>query len=271
MAKKFLVFIFLLGLSLSVCSGVALSDEPAGQLPLTCDADKMDYDRENGILTGTGNVKIVYEDVTLQADKVTVTLATKDAYAEGNVRVTQGEKVMTAETMHYNFETKQGDIDKPEGFVYPWYWKGEKVVRHSPEFYEVFDCMLTTCDTCEDPKYHLKAKTVEFYPGNKIVARHVVIYLGKMPVFYLPVYKQSLKDNKSRWTVVPGYSDKWGAYLLTAYDWLMTEFVDSKVRLDYRHKRGFGVGVDADYRIKKEDKQVGSGTVKTYYIDDKGI
>ncbi|MDP8218858.1 MAG: LPS assembly protein LptD [Candidatus Theseobacter exili] len=265
---KRIVFAGLICIGFILSAGYTFAQEGSATLPLTCDADKMDYDRENGIITGTGNVKIIYEDVTLEADKVTVVLETKDAYAEGNVRVTQGEKIITAEKMHYNFDTKQGDVDKPEGFVYPWYWKGDKVERHSPEFYEVHNCVLTTCEDCDNPKYHLKAKKVQIYPGNKLIARHVVLYFGKIPVFYLPIYSQSLKDEKSRWTVIPGNSDKWGTYLLSAYDWLLTEYVDSTLRLDYRHKRGLGVGVDVDYRIKKKDKQVGAGEVQTYYIDD---
>lgn len=247
---------------------MVLAQSGEKEKPLTCDADKMDYDRENRILRGIGNVKVVYKDVVLYADKITIEMDTKDAFAEGNVRVHQEGKVLEAEKMHYNFETRKGDIEETSGFVYPWYWEGDEVIRHSPDFYEARNCTITTCEY-ENPHWRVKAKKVRIYPGDRLVANHVVMYAGNVPIFYLPVYYQSLKDERSRWTIIPGHSDKWGTYLLTGYDWLLTEYVDSTLRIDYRRKRGFGAGLDVNYRIKrKTGEQCGSGIVKTYYTED---
>jgi LPS-assembly protein len=41
--------------------------------------------------------------------------------------------------------------------------------------------------------------------------------------------------------------------------------VDSRVRLDYRARRGVGIGLDGEYLLKRS----GSGKFKTYYIHDK--
>ena len=52
--------------------------------------------------------------------------------------------------------------------------------------------------TCDNPHagYHMKSKTFEVRPNDKIIARKVTVYLGPLAIFYLPVLVISLVHEK---------------------------------------------------------------------------
>ena len=57
-----------------------------------------------------------------------------------------------------------------------------------------------------------------------------------------------------------------GGFILTAYNYELNEFLDAATHLDYRSKRGVGVGQDFYW----EDKEAGlwKGDFRAYYADD---
>jgi lipopolysaccharide assembly outer membrane protein LptD (OstA) len=72
---------------------------------------------------------------------------------------------------------------------------------------------VTTCDS-DVPHYRLSAKEIQFFMNEKIVARHVILYLGNVPVLYVPYFVQPILDVKTKVTVLPGYTKEWGIYVL---------------------------------------------------------
>jgi len=56
--------------------------------PVTVKGDKVVYTQEEKKVTGTGNVSIIYGDVELTCDKITVYTDTKEAICEGSVKIT---------------------------------------------------------------------------------------------------------------------------------------------------------------------------------------
>src|SRR6476660_6988645 len=55
-----------------------------------------------------GGVKIEYQDVTLQSDKLTFNQKTRDAVAEGHVVIDQGQTRIAATQGVFNLESKTG-------------------------------------------------------------------------------------------------------------------------------------------------------------------
>ncbi len=252
-----IVFLFILFLSFISAPSFAAQD-----LPVEVNADSVDFDREKGEVTAVGHVVVTYQDTTLIADKGLINTRTKDAHAEGHVQIIQKGRRIIGDSLDYNFEKGTGQFQNATAFYSPWYIKGKKVIRYSKDKYKVDQGFVTTCDA-HSPHYSLKAGRVDIYPGNKMVARNVCFFIGRVPVFWLPYYQHSLKE--SPWSFMPGYSKRWGAFFLTSFNWLQTPHVRSRVRADYRFRRGFGVGLDGEYDLKEG----GGGQFKTYYIHDK--
>lgn len=232
--------------------------------PIIVNGDSVEYFQEQKRVVGTGNISITYKDVTLTCDTVTVYLDTREAIAEGNVKITQKSAYFTGEKINYNFDTKKGTIINGNVNARPFYGKTQKAEKAAnKDIFTLQRGYITTCDF-EKPHYRLQARRVEIYLNDKVIAKHILLFVGNVPVAYLPYYAQSLKDKKTHITVMPGQSKDWGYYLLTAYRYNLTDNSRGDILLDYRSKKGLAYGVNHYYDTKK----VGDGAFKFYYTDE---
>ena len=55
---------------------------------------------------------------------------------------------------------------------------------------------LTTCDL-DEPHYRMQARRMDIYVKDKAIVHDMKIYLGKVPVMYLPYYVQDLNYKMS--------------------------------------------------------------------------
>ncbi|MDD5136339.1 MAG: LPS export ABC transporter periplasmic protein LptC, partial [Candidatus Omnitrophica bacterium] len=229
--------------------------------PIIVNGDDVEYFQDKKMVVGSGNVSIKYKDIELTCDKITVYLDTREAIAEGNVRVTQQGAYFTGERMNYNFDTKKGTVLKGYVNAKPFYGKADEVskVERKDEF-KLNEGYVTTCDL-EKPHYRLRAKQVEVYLGDKVVAKHIFTYIGNVPVLYWPYYVQPLKERKSHITVIPGQQKDWGYYALTAYRYYISDTSKGDILLDYRTKKGLAEGLNHYYDTGK----IGDGAVKFYF------
>ena len=248
---------------------------PAGQTPAPAKSDSkvevkievaedgtLRFDQTTNIAYADKDVVVVRGSIRVTADHVRYNSVTHDIWAEGNVHLYQGLTQWICEQLYYNFDTGQTILDKSRAFNYPWFVHGEKIEKVGPK-YVVKNGLVTTCD---EPKPHwgLHARTVDFYPGDKVVAQGVTLRVNDVPLFYLPHMSRSLKNDRQSFDIEPGANSRFGPYLLTAYNWYLDEGLSGAYHADYRGKRGFAGGVDVDYR----DKVLGAGKLVTYFAHD---
>jgi LPS-assembly protein len=219
-------------------------------------------DQTTNIAYAEKDVVLTRGSMRLTADRVRYNSMTHDLWAEGNVHLYQGLTQWICEHLYYNFDTGQTILDKSRAFNHPWLVHGEKIEKVGPK-YVVKNGLVTTCD---EPKPHwgLYARTVDFYPGDKVVAQGVTLRVNDTPIFYLPHMSRSLKNDRQSFDIEPGANSRFGPYLLTGYNWYLNEQLSGTYHADYRVKRGFGGGLDMNYR----DKTLGSGKLVTYFAHD---
>lgn len=269
--------LFLTVLALFLSTSPAFSQDPADakstpaetSVPVQIHGDSVEYFHEEQKAVGTGNVSIEYEDTTLKADKITVYMESKNAIAEGNVKLTQKGSEFTGERGEYNFGTKIGNVSQMKATIEPFYYgSAQRIERVAPDHYKAVNSSITTC--CGDsPFYQIKAQQVDIYPGKKVVARNALLLIKGVPVFFLPFWEQHLIDkDRAPVELLPGHSSEWGGFLLTKWRYRLIDKEDLHVRgnilADYRSKRGFGGGAETFYTGDK----VGSGAARVYYADD---
>lgn len=231
--------------------------------PIIVNGDKVEYFHEQKKVVGTGNVSIDYEDVKLTSEKVTVYLDTREAIAEGNVRITQKDAYFTGNKMNYNFDTKIGRAINTDISYVPFYGKADEFKKISENQINVQRSYITTCDL-EKPHYRVKAKQVRIYLGDKVIAKHILFYVGDCPVMYLPYYVQPIKDRSSHITVMMGHDRDWGYYGLSSLKFDYSQLLKGRFRFDYRTKNGIAAGIDNNYSIP----DLGEGVAKFYYADE---
>ena len=234
--------------------------------PIECNGDEIEYFEKERKVVGSGNIVIKYKDTTLSCDKVTVWTDTKEAEAEGNVKIVQGDNLFTGETITYNFEEETGTVVKFKGHTPPWYARGEKAERTGPDEFVVHRGYITTCGH-EHPHYRISARKILIYPEVKVVAKDATLWAGPVPVLWIPVYAHPLDEDRPRVTVIPGKNSEWGNYLLTAWRYNLDPKHKGYVHIDYRERRDLGYGFDHVY----DTNIIGKGMLKTYYIHERDL
>ena len=253
------------GIALLLLTGPATvpADEPKGEPAATIDAQDMNFDRPNNMAYAKGDVVIHYQDVVLRADKARYNTSTRDVWAEGNVRLNRNGQEWVAPALQYNFDTRELKADQVRGFFDPLFVTAGHVSLVGSNHYTAPTATLTTCDY-EEPHYHIKASHAEIYPDDRIVLFNCSLWLGEVPVFWLPVATFSLKDDSKPLSLTIGHSSRWGYYALTTTTLQLNRQVELALHLDERTERGLGEGADVKYRFG----DVGEGLLRGYYLND---
>lgn len=246
-------------------SGKVIAGPAAPPAAIICEGDRLSYREGGTLIVAEGNVRIGYKDILLAADRAWVYVERKEAYAEGNVTLTQRDNVITSDKVRYDFITSEGTLAPGAGYYEPWFGRSDILESEGSEKVIFHGGSASTCDA-EEPHYRLEAKKLTIYPDDKLVAQNVTFYIGKVPVFWLPWYRRSLKDDCRGSFFYPGYRSKWGFFFLSGYHWCLPGLATT-LHLDYRYRRGWAYGLDGRFYPGVD----GEGEWQTYYLQDKGF
>ena len=130
--------------------------------------------------------------------------------------------------------------------------------------------MVTTCTNNLDCLHWCMFGALDYDEGKEIVARNMTLKMFGVPVFWWPHWWQPLNTDYG-WRVMPGYSSRWGGYLLTKYVYDITDnYAGSEwglrgnTRLDLRTKNGVALGQSIRWKMG----DYGEGKFKVYYLWD---
>ena len=178
----------------------------------------------------------------IKADRIAVDNVTKAAVATGNVTVTEGVISLRSQKLERD--------------------SSGLVLLHDPT-------VATTCTNAPGHTHWCAEGEVEYRPHDYVVLRGVWLRLFEVPVFWLP-YAWYPLDTKCGFSWMPGYTSRWGAYLMTKYRYHLlgdeahgdeTWWLGAATRLDLRYKLGVALGEDLEWGLG----QFGTGSFKAYY------
>ncbi len=223
-----------------------------------------EYNLRTGIATATNGVMITYGNAVLTAQQVKANPGTGEVVADGKVRIQQGEQVWASEHIIYNFRTHQMQAEQFRTGQAPMFAAGKGLTADvTNRVYVATDAMITSEDIAQ-PLIKVRAKRIKIVPGKKLEANQATLYIGSIPVFFFPFYSRNLTEHASHFNFLPGYRTAFGPFLLATYTWWLNDDLDGAFHLDYRQKRGPGVGPDLNYHLGPW----GSGTFRYYYTHD---
>lgn len=251
MGKRF--FFWLITLMLA---GRLMAAESA---PVDVSADRMEYVGEQ--LVAEGNVVVVYGEDKMEADHVTVDPASGDCYAQGSVRFSRGEYTWEGEEVHYNFKTGVGEFGEFKVTAGAYRITAEDSRRVDEHEIWLKGVTMTTCEEDDVPYYSIRIKECRLIDEHLIKAKHASIWLGKMPVFYLPYIKRNL--NGSLVNTQVGRSSDLGPFVRNIITYDIDDNIQAKSHVDLYSKRGFGFGQDLWARYDRGEIDLGF-----YYIND---
>ncbi len=235
---------------------------------LDVQADSLNFEQEEHVVTASGNVRLRKGNQSLSADVVTYNTVTEQAHAKGNVVFTNGNQVWEGDELHYNFITQQGSFPQLSFESAPFQGTAESAVQISPVHTRMQHVTVTTCEDIESPEFAMTAKNVDLYEESIVVLRHPVFRFHGVPVFYLPRLTLDPEREPTHIDVIPGYNSRDGATLITRYHQFPRPNLRSTSRVDYRTERGFAFG--QEFVWFDEEKRPDVTEISAYFaLDDR--
>ena len=230
---------------------------------ITVNGDKVEYSTDSKLVTAEGDVEVLYKSEELRCQKLTLNTQTKEGEAEGNVSLNDPNVKMTGSKMTYNFQNKSGSIYDATFKSQPYFGSAHILEKLSDSEFIASNTSITSCNF-DKPHYRIGMKKINFFQGDKIQAEDAVMYIGNIPVLYLPKFNRSLTDPIMHIQVHPGTRKDWGPYILNTWKTNLAENVDARLFLDYRNKLGVAEGFALNYA----PPGFGNGDFKFYYTDE---
>ena len=210
--------------------------------------DRAHYDGDHTIAV-TGHTYLVNraQDSILYADKILFDTHTRRA----TLLKGQGESIEGVQQgkMHFGAESL---VTRSDGVTH-----GERA----------------TFTTCENPHagYHVEARTIDIIPGDKLIARKAVVFLGPTAIFYIPLLVIPLvevADPRRQASFLPliGYDSAEGYWIKLRIGFGTSNQYYGYYRVEYYTKRGLGLGYTAYIGAKDAHRYT---TIDSYTIDDR--
>jgi len=237
------------------------------------EADKANYHRDDNNLQLDGNVKIFEKDRTdgldprnLRGENFSIFLSSRVIVSSGAVLVEEGFNAIYGEDGYFDWEQRTGRMSHVNAQYGNWrVTEAQSAVfdndKHTYSHLDLTSCNLPT------PHYHFSIGKMSIIPNRRLFATNAVFYLGRWPVFYLPVLYKPLGTENAYITYVSlGYDESNGATIKTSTVYQFNRNLLGKLYLDYFSKRTFGTGFEMTYN----DPSKFRGSLTAYRIREPG-
>jgi LPS-assembly protein len=215
------------------------------------------------IATADDNVVARHKDEVIFADHLVYDRANRVMIATGNARIFTPTHVYRGDSISYNLDTKAIISTNFTGAEYPKFIAGQHVTTPGFNHYRLTNSSFTT-DNREHPSFHMEASTIEYRPNDEVVLKNVMLYIGDVPVFYFPIFVQSLTDSRPAYQFEIGNDGRFGYFMDNEYNFVASNNLRGTVHLDVREKRGYAGGLDLQYFPSLTSDIL----LKTYYAQD---
>jgi len=155
------------------------------------------------------------------------------------VELQDGAEVMHGDYLEYSLDTEKGRIVRSKSSYEKGFYYGDKLFREQKTIFYIEDGVYTTCEY-EEPHFHFHSDDLKLIEGDKLIARPVVFYLGRVPVMVIPYYVFPLKRGRHS-GFLPftfGNFERGVRYVRdVGYYWAASEYWDWQGSFDYYDNR----------------------------------
>jgi lipopolysaccharide assembly outer membrane protein LptD (OstA) len=229
-------------------------------------SDAISYYVARNRIVLSGAARVEYEDTVLNADEVVFDPDEQLLDASGSPDLREKSDRLVGESLEYDLERKTGSINGgvttfEEGLYY-----GDRIVRESDGTLKVRGGTYTTCSNPE-PHYSLVSHRMKVYMDDKVVAKPVILYIGKIPVLALPFYVFPIRTERHSGFLLPqielGLSQGGGRFIRNfGYYFAPSDYWDTTAWADFYEETRWIVHAEARYKLR----YVLSGSVQTSFM-----
>ena len=154
--------------------------------------DSTIQDFKNNRIHYYGGAKVVYEDITIEAEYIEFDFENRTVFAKGLLDsmgklygtpvFIEGDKRYNSETMKFNFDTKKGIITKVFTEDAMGYIHGSKIKKMDDNTIHIKSGSYTTCSNPEHPHFEFHFGKAKVIPDDKIVTGPAYFKLEETPL-----------------------------------------------------------------------------------------
>lgn len=250
-------------ISASCPTGVA---EAQSSKPVTITADKVQSNAKTGEATAEGDVRITYGDKAVTGDKAVYNQNTGDGVVEGNARFTDPKSVISADRAEFNSITTLGELYRASAsFEKLYFIRASRLSRLGENHYRATDCFLTTCDQAE-PDWEFSSTDADVTIEGYAFMKHAVFRAGGWPILYLPYMVAPAKVKRATGLLFPSpaYSSEFGFQIQNQFFWAIADNQDATISHHYLGQAGNKAGLEYRYIFSPTT----FGTLNTEYLKE---
>jgi len=230
--------------------------------PVAFTADEVQYDRDNAVVSATGNVEAWQNDNILRADKITFDRNTNVAAATGHVVMVQPDgQVLFSDYAELTEGLRDGVLRNMRAILAE---NGKLAAngarRTDGKINELSRAVYTTCNLCaadpaKPPLWQIRARSaVQDGENKKIEYRDAVVDFMGVPVAYFPyIWHTDPSVRRASGFLIPdfGSSKHLGGFARAPYFWAINEQSDATI-IPTLSTQQF-VNVNTEYRRRFND------------------
>lgn len=231
-------------------------------------ADTLTTNRQTGLTTFRGNVKVDYGPTTITSEELNVNQNEQTISTNTRFTLTQPDpkqpgqsQVVTGTGMVYNYQTQEATVNGANMSTpaeYPGqtvYIRAKVVKAFGQNHFEASDAVFSTCDEVlseKVPHYHVESKYLQYFAGDRIVAWNNKVFINGRYVFWLPVWVIPLKQEQNGLNI--GRTNVEGFFLRSGYNYALPPLNngfwlnDGRLILNLFERKGVGVGFEHNAR-----------------------
>lgn len=270
MKNKVFAFLLLFILPVFLCGQNNVLPGPTKEDFIYFTAEEVIYDKEQGIAELSGNVEIILDQnknqgqvSKIKAEKIQVLTEQQVLITQGPTIVEQDGSYIEINDIHFDIASRKLIMKGLSADYGPIRVLEARDIEAKQDQYILKKAELTCC-SIEKPHYTLYVGKADLIPEDRIIAYNAVLKIGKVPVFYFPIFYRSLNTDRLFTTYIDfDQSANTGFGFLTSTVYARNNF-RAAANLDYYTKSGIGYGLDIGYL----DPQKFRGSLQAYTIYD---
>jgi len=184
-----------------------------------------------------GDARVGYRGMELKSEEIVFRTPDRVVVASGAPRLRDGQSEVEGVSMSYRIDSRMGLIYQGKSAFEPGFYRGERIKRVSTRTLYVEEGEFTSCDASE-PHYHFRSRRMKIIPDEKVIARPVVLYIGRVPVLAIPYAVFPQRRGRQSGVLIPdvefGFDTARGRFLRNiGYYWAASDYADGLAWMDY--------------------------------------
>ncbi|MEE8400374.1 MAG: LPS assembly protein LptD [Desulfobacterales bacterium] len=249
---------------LTICTSAIAADPSVRDTldtgtPWHISADTINYDTIRNLYIAEGDVRIAQPGRSLSADLVRFNPTTMQAAAQGNVTLTSGGDILTGSRMRLNLADQTGKIENGDLFIETsrFHITSDVIEKIGDDVYTARGVTVSTCDT-DSPAWKITGKNLQVTVEGSARVSHATIWIKNIPVFYTPYFSFPVKLTRQTGFLDPemSHSDRLGFSYGQSLFWAINQHSDATFHGQLMTQRGTRMGMEYRYVLDTQSKGV---------------